>query len=707
MIHHNNMTSVFFFFMFLVLVIAVDEDGNELLSNDVGIPVRKWRNRARRQLEVNELRRKLEAVGGSPDLDLLADFYSDPTKFEENSADEMRSRVLQAEKQYDVVIIGSGWAGLSAAMTLKSKGFNNFVILEAKDHIGGRSYTTVENFDGQMIPLDYGSMWIHGGAANPINDIAKLANINTETSTFNEKIYKGNNQGPIPSSQVDTIYNNRFDRGFMPYQAKQQDSTNVDEPLQTSADKYLNTFANGLEKDVLKYMMNSYIELDYTGTMDELSLWWWDMDAYLDGEDQDDFLLPNGYGPLVEAYAAPVRDKVQTKKVVTRINYQQSMVQVFCGSEMFVAQKVIITVPLGVLKSGSITFEPILPSNQRRSINRIGMGSVNKVFMFWSKDDVFWDLNTEVYGDVVERDYDFNFFNFRAYNGDRPFLIGWVAGAEAERLESLYASSDPSRYSDEMRDLAMVPLRNIFGNGIPLPKKVVATAWNEDPFSRGSYSFNKVYMGKTDRKVLAQPINEKLYIAGEATSHNHFQTVHGAYWSGRDAANLVINSITKLPTASPTEHPKIPTSKPTRSPTRKPSVKPSNFPTRSSKPTSSPSKLISTSNPTMTPTVANKCFSLEIELKTDNWPDETSMSLLERVGSNFSKLLWTASNFDKSSVHKYSLCLQKDTCYQFVITDIWGDGLEPGYYRLTWNGAVIKYSAFRNKRREKTTFGSC
>lgn len=434
-------------------------------------------------------------------------------------------------------------------MTLKSKGINNFVILEAKEHIGGRSYTTMENFEGELIPVDHGSMWIHGGAANPINDIAKLANISTKISTSYEKIYQDNNAGPIPSSQVDNIYNIRYDRGFLRYQAELQESTDVDEPLQNGANEYLSTFANGLEKDVLKYMMTSYIELDHTGTLEALSLWWWDMDVDLDGEDQDDFLLPNGYGPLVEAYAAPVLNKVKTEKIVTRINYQNSMVQVFCDNERFLAQKVIVTVPLGVLKLGSITFEPMLPTNQRLSIDRIGMGSVNKVFMFWSKDDVFWDLNTEVFGDIVERDYNFNFFNFRAYNGDRPLLIGWVAGPEAERIESLYASSDPSRYNDEMRDLAMVPLMNIFGSDIPLPQKVLATAWNIDPFSKGSYSFNQVYMGKNDREILAQPIDGKLYFAGEATSQSHFQTVHGAYWSGRDAASLVMSSIAKLHTS--------------------------------------------------------------------------------------------------------------------------------------------------------------
>jgi hypothetical protein len=103
----------FFCFVVLMLVAAIDEEGNEMVRNDVGIPIRKWKNRARRQREMYELRRKLEAEEGtSPDLDLLEEYYSNPTKFEEK--DDTVVRKLQTETQYDVVIIGSGWAGLAA-----------------------------------------------------------------------------------------------------------------------------------------------------------------------------------------------------------------------------------------------------------------------------------------------------------------------------------------------------------------------------------------------------------------------------------------------------------------------------------------------------------------------------------------------------------------------------------------------------------------
>lgn len=444
-------------------------------------------------------------------------------------------------------------------MTLTSQGIQNFVILEAKDHIGGRSYTTHEQFQGEAIPVDHGSMWIHGGSANPIHKIAKTANIRTTNSTFREQVFRSNGRGSISTDQLHSIRSKYYDRGFMVYQEKMQDSTDVDQSLQTVIQKYMSTLPNGEDKEILKYIIKSDIDLDYTGSAKELSLWWWDMDQNLDGDEEDDFLLPDGFGPLVEAYAAPVRSKVQLNKVVTQIKYQQKNhlveVVVVGGSQTYWGKKVIVTVPLGVLKSESILFQPALPSDHRRSIHRIGMGSINKIFMFWSKNDVFWDRDTEQFGDIVERKFDFKFFNFRAYNGDRPFLIAWLKGPEPGNIERLYANRDYARYCQEMRDIAMIPLRNMFGKDIPLPQKVIATAWNEDVFSKGSYSFNRVGMGENDRKVLAKPFgNNTMYIAGEATSHEYFQTVHGAYWSGKHAANLVAKSM-KTTSSSSSSHP--------------------------------------------------------------------------------------------------------------------------------------------------------
>ena len=430
-------------------------------------------------------------------------------------------------------------------MTLSSQGITNYIILEAKDHIGGRSYTTQETFEGATIPVDHGSGWLHGGSANPLNDIALQTGNPTSTSTYNQKVYKSNGGGALPDEDLNTIYSENFENGFMDYQEFLQWDRNADEGLDISANEYLETISDNLKKEVLKHLYTSLIELEYSARMSQLSLWWWDNDLWLDGPNQDDYLMIDGYGPLIESYAAPVLDKVVLEKAVTVIDYQNGpTVDVQCGNELYKAKKVIITVPLGVLKAELIEIIPNLTGNLRAIIGRLGMGKMNKIIMFWPQNEVFWPQETEILGDVEERDSDFSFFNHMPYNGDRPFLDAFFAGEEAELLETQYASSNPALYEEKITELAMIPLRNMFGNNIPSPSKVVVTKWNVDNYSMGSYSFNAVGMNEDDRTKLGTPIrNSKIVIAGEATSQDHFQTTHGAYWEGKRAAESVADSL--------------------------------------------------------------------------------------------------------------------------------------------------------------------
>ena len=83
---------------------------------------------------------------------------------------------------------------------------------------------------------------------------------------------------------------------------------------------------------------------------------------------------------------------------------------------------------------------------------------------------------------------------------------------------------------------ALAVLRKMFGSDIPEPEAYVRTGWGNDPFSRGSYSFQKLDCQKNDRPLLAAPVAERLFFAGEATHSEYFGTVHGAYSSGVRAA---------------------------------------------------------------------------------------------------------------------------------------------------------------------------
>ena len=91
---------------------------------------------------------------------------------------------------------------------------------------------------------------------------------------------------------------------------------------------------------------------------------------------------------------------------------------------------------------------------------------------------------------------------------------------------------------------AMGVLRALFGRSIPEPASVLQTRWKSDPWSLGSYSFDKLGATPRDRDALAAPVEDRIYFAGEATHRTMFSTVHGAYLSGCRAANEILQRLT-------------------------------------------------------------------------------------------------------------------------------------------------------------------
>jgi monoamine oxidase len=88
----------------------------------------------------------------------------------------------------------------------------------------------------------------------------------------------------------------------------------------------------------------------------------------------------------------------------------------------------------------------------------------------------------------------------------------------------------------------MTTLRKIYGNGIPNPTKLIVSRWQKDPFSFGAYSFQPVNSTPEDFTELAQPVNGKLFFAGEHTNVQYRGTVYGAFLSGERVADEVSKS---------------------------------------------------------------------------------------------------------------------------------------------------------------------
>jgi len=260
------------------LLVTKKGESNTTHDEDDGVPIKKYFQawmKERSMEQASYMKRSMveeenEVYSDHGDIDLLDEYYNNPNR--RLYTNSTKTQTDTKAGVYDVIIIGAGWAGVSAAMTLKAKGITNFKVLEAKDYIGGRSHTIYETFNGETIPIETGSMWLHSGVANPLYEIATtVGGIPISESPWTERLYKPNGGGAYTNQQLTSFYNQLFENGFMKYQAQKQDSTNTDQPLQTSATQYLNTLSTAEKKEVTKYFMRNYIELEYSGRMSQVS----------------------------------------------------------------------------------------------------------------------------------------------------------------------------------------------------------------------------------------------------------------------------------------------------------------------------------------------------------------------------------------------------------------------------------------------------
>lgn len=222
----------------------------------------------------------------------------------------------------------------------------------------------------------------------------------------------------------------------------------------------------------------------------------------------------------------------------------------------FAAEWCIITVPLGVLQSGDIKFDPPLPRWKQESVERIGFGVVNKVVLrfdsaFWVREDgrpagatngasgdgtkisdTSDDDGTDYIGRVADKHGVFTMFLSMVRVTGAPILVGITAGKFAEFVEG--------RGDDEVAGMAVEALTAMYG-----PERVGrlvdwrVTRWASDRFSRGSYSYARVGSTPTDYLRMATPV-ERVLFAGEATYRKHPATAHGAFMSGvREASRII------------------------------------------------------------------------------------------------------------------------------------------------------------------------
>ncbi|OBH02854.1 NAD(P)/FAD-dependent oxidoreductase [Mycobacterium sp. E1747] len=411
-----------------------------------------------------------------------------------------------------ILVIGAGMAGLSAARVLADAGWPARVI-EARDRIGGRVLTDRD----WGAPIEMGASWIHGTADNPLLELAQRAQAQLVTTD-----YYGWAKLVVDPTLPPLDYDPTPWRAFVERARYQVDGGSLGAAVKaTAADEGL----TAAERAQLAFYLTTEIEDEFAASADQLSAITFDEGDYTGG-DQD--VITNGYDALPKLLAGGLQIDLNTP--VTAIALRDDSVTVRTKDRSFQGPAVIVTVPLGVLKAGAITFDPPLPNRHSHAVDALGFGVLSKSFFrfdrrAWTADNAFYQYLAADSGTWTQ------WFTLSAATG--PIVLAFNAGGTGRAVES----ASPKALIATAQPIA----RRLFGDAVPV--EVKTSNWSADPYARGAYSFHAPGSGLDDRRRLQEPIGDRLYLAGEAVGVNNPATVHGAMASGRYAADQLMHRL--------------------------------------------------------------------------------------------------------------------------------------------------------------------
>lgn len=278
-----------------------------------------------------------------------------------------------------IAVIGAGMSGLAAAHALAAEGYQ-VTVIEARDRIGGRIWTD----DRLGLPLDLGASWIHGSRGNPLTKLSDRLGLE-RAETGDAYVIRG--QGGQSIADRD-------------------------------APDWLDEVAE--------------VQHSAGAALDEIN-----QSAYLFQDDYDgpDVILSKGYGDIFRALSGPY--EVALSSPASEIALEEAGVRVKVqGAAWQSFDAVLVTLPLGVLKKGTVTFTPALPHQKQEAIERLGMGLLDKVYLkyctaFWDQEAT-WILTPE--NDLPPGQFN-QWLNLHKYVGE-PVILAFNGSHPARDLSS-------------------------------------------------------------------------------------------------------------------------------------------------------------------------------------------------------------------------------------------------------------------------------
>lgn len=407
----------------------------------------------------------------------------------------------------DLAIIGAGAAGIGASRAAAEAGLSHRVI-EASHRIGGRAYT--EDL-APGVPFDLGCHWLHNSNINPlVLEADRLGFPIDRNFAFSAHLWLNGRYG-TPAER--NAYGAYFDwaEGDAGARLRPEKDRDVLSLLDTTS-PYFAPYAH-------------VFSVIHAADPDQVST----RDATTQVADGGDWPVRDGLGRLMACLGADIPVSLNT--VAEEIDWSpRDHVAIRTNRGTVTARAVLITVSIGILQSGLIRFRPDLPATTLSALDGFSAGVANRIALHFDRD---------VFGDAPN--------NFTIVDGDAeplaiyipPFGFNYVVGQTGGRYASHLTRAGQKAATAYVVDRVAA----VFGESIRRHfVRAIVSAWETDPWVLGAYASVKPgHFGA--REKLSQPVENRLFFAGEAIAMPMVATCGGAYWSGTQAIRRIASAL--------------------------------------------------------------------------------------------------------------------------------------------------------------------